>query len=614
MVVSLLAALSLGGAPDLLALHGRTLLDDEPSMGTVAAAPASPAPRDERERCPKETPAESQRRSTTAPEGRFVPTPCDASRLPPPQPAEVPGTAGLPDRWRIVGVLGYPRKLLDPYNGNNPLKGDVPVFGEDWFFSLTAISDTLIEPRRFPVPVGGPVTRAGGSLDLLGNGTQLIEAETLVGEFVLYKGDTVFQPPDYEFRFIPVFNVARVETRERGLVKANPDFGLTRTEAVLGIQGLFVDKHLRNVSERYDFDSLRVGIQPFISDFRGFLFNDAPLGIRLFGTRANNRFQYNLGWFRRFDKDATTALNDVAQRGLAALRKDDVVVANLYAQDFPRVAFTTQATIVHNVNKEGSQTRYDDHGVIQRPLSLGLEKGYDYRVTYLGLNGDGHLGKYNLTTSAYLALGHQTRGLFVDRPQQIRAGFAAAELSRDFSWVRVRGSLAWGSGDKNPFDGRAGGFDAIFENPLFAGADTSFWIRQPVPLIGGGRVSLSARNGLLNSLRSSKEYGQSNFTNPGLRLAGLGADLDLTPTLRVSANVNHLSFDQTRVVEVARAQAPVSRSIGVDASLALTWRPFATQNVVARLSAAMLVPGKGFKQLFGHERPYSVVANLVLQY
>ena len=41
-------------------------------------------------------------------------------------------------------------------------------------------------------------------------------------------------------------------------------------------------------------------------------------------------------------------------------------------------------------------------------------------------------------------------------------------------------------GDDDPYDQKAGGFDAIFENPLFAGADTSFWIRQPVPLIGGG--------------------------------------------------------------------------------------------------------------------------------
>ena len=75
------------------------------------------------------------------------------------------------------------------------------------------------------------------------------------------------------------------------------------------------------------------------------------------------------------------------------------------------------------------------------------------------------------------------------------------ELSREYSWARARLSLAYATGDKDPFDDKAEGFDAIFENPQFAGADTSFYIRQPIPLIGGGRVALSGRNAFLNSLR-----------------------------------------------------------------------------------------------------------------
>src|SRR3546814_19052593 len=67
-----------------------------------------------------------------------------------------------------------------------------------------------------------------------------------------------------------------------------------RTDSFLGVQELFVDKHLANTSDRYDFYSIRLGIQPFQSDFRGFLFNDSQLGIRLFGNRDNNRIQYNL--------------------------------------------------------------------------------------------------------------------------------------------------------------------------------------------------------------------------------------------------------------------------------------------------------------------------------
>src|SRR6185369_6268024 len=124
------------------------------------------------------------------------------------------------------------------------------------------------------------------------------------------------------------------------------------------------------------------------------------------------------------------------------------------------------------------------------------------------------------------------------------------EVSRDFDWLRVRGSLLYATGDKDPYDGKENGFDAILENPQIAGADTSFWIRQAIPLIGGGGVTLSGRNGVLPSLRSSKDQGQSNFVNPGLLLLGIGADFDVTPRVRAIANVNQLWFDNTSVLSV----------------------------------------------------------------
>ena len=49
-------------------------------------------------------------------------------------------------------------------------------------------------------------------------------------------------------------------------------------------------------------------------------------------------------------------------------------------------------------------------------------------------------------------------------------------------------------------------------------------------------------------------------------------------------------------------------------SLALTWRPLTSQNVVVRLAAAALVPGAGYKDLYGPDLPYSILANLVLAY
>ncbi|MCB1570764.1 MAG: hypothetical protein KDI72_06940, partial [Xanthomonadales bacterium] len=453
----------------------------------------------------------------------------------------------VPDRWRIMESLGLNTPWYDPYN-QNVLKGDKPIIGEDWFFSFTGISDTLLEPRGIPTPVGPQSGPEPGSNDVLGDTDQIILAQTAITSFLLYKGDTAFKPPDYEFRATLAFNYNRVRTQEVRALNVDPTFGKSRDDGFIGVQELFVTKDYRTASARYDVDEVRIGIQPFSSDFRGFLFQDNQPGIRFFGNRDNNRWQYNIAWFRRLEKDLNSGLNDVTK----GPRKDDIFLFNLYRQDFPVVGFVSQAIFAYNRNREDSSF-YDSNGFIQRPAAIGREFPRTYDVGYFGYNGDGHFGRLNLTVAAYAAVGKQKPGVFVAEDTDIRAGFLAAEASMDFDWIRVRGSLAYASGDKDPYDDRSTGYDAIFENPIFAGADTSYWIRQNLPLIGGGGVALAGRNGLLANLQSSKEQGQSNFDNPGIQLIGVGADFDLTPQSRVSANINHLWFSETEVLKVARA-------------------------------------------------------------
>lgn len=531
-----------------------------------------------------------------------------ASPIPRPGLNDYVGSVPLPDRWRIVESVGYTENLWDPYN-RNVLKGDRPV-DDDWFFNFALISDTVYENREVPTPVGSSSTNAPGSLDVFGSADQYAIVENLLAEFVYYKGDTVFKPPDYEFRLTVGFNYNYASLDEIQGVKADPLEGTTRSDSHVGLQAAFIDKHLRNVSDRYDFDSLRVGIQPFSSDFRGFLFQDNQLGVRLFGTRRNNIFQYNLAWFRRMEKDTNSGLNDVGQ----SLRDDDVFIANLYWQDMPVRGFISQATVAYNRNREGDQTYFNNNNFIERPASFGRETPRDYDVYYVGYSGDGHFGRLNVSTSLYYAFGDVSPGTFVDSDVDINAGFAALELSLDYDWIRPRLSLLYGSGDKDPYDDEDNGFDAIFENPQFAGADTSYWIRQAVPFIGGGRVALSSRNGVLNSMRSSKEQGQSNFTNPGVILAGLGVDMDLTPKLRWSINANSLWFAETEVLDAARNQANVNDHIGYDVSTSLIYRPLMSQNIVVRASYAQLIAEDGFDSLFPDDDAGYFLLNIVLAY
>ena len=548
---------------------------------------------------------------------KYALQPIDPKQVPPPSPFEPRATVSVPDRWRIMDTLGFKFPWYDPYN-HNLLKGDKPFepfarWGPDWFLAVSAISDSLVEIRRLPTPVGAQSSDRSGAVDVFGRANQTVFVQTIILSASVIKGNTTFKPPDYEFRFAPAIQVNQARLDEVRGVRVDPREGKTRTDNHVGIQELFADVHLRNVSDNFDFDSIRVGIQPFQSDFRGFIFQDVPLGVRLFGIRNNNQWQYNIGYFRRLEKDTNSGLNDINR----SLRRDHVFVANLYKQDFPVLGYTVQGTIIHNINREAGKDYYDNNGFLVRPAVLGDVRPHNYRATYIGLNGDGHFGPWNLTSSIYGVFGHDDRNPLAQRSQSIRAGFAAAELSRDFSWLRIRANALYASGDKNPFDGKATGFDAILENPQFAGADSSFFIRQAVPLIGGGGVALSGRNGILPSLRSSKDQGQSNFVNPGLTLVGIGADADLTPQIRILGNISKLDFVNTSSLGVLRNQNISSKDLGVDMSAGIQFRPYMTQNVVLNASAAALIPGKGLKQLYDEDKrgpQFSVLINLLLTY
>lgn len=565
-------------------------------------------------------------------DGPFVPEPepyidPTAVPAPPPRAAGPDDFLAIPDRWRLVDTLGLiEENPLDPYD-QNTLKGDKPIYegqcfpflkpilgeGEtDCFLILLGILDTVIEPRSFPTPTGVQTTERPGTDDLFGKPDQILISQNFIHGFSLVNGDTAFRPQDIEFRYTGVLNGNFANVGERRVLRADPDAGTSRFDYHYGIIELFLDYHVDNISDRYDFYSVRAGIQPFSSDFRGFLFQDSQLGVRFFGNWDNNLWQYNLAWFRRLEKDTNSGLNDPFQEP----REDDVFVANVYRQDFPILGLASQGTFVYNRNREGNDRFFDDNGFLGRPASFGSQRPRDYDVFYLGYNVDGRIGRLNLTGSAYYAFGNDDN-IFTDDSATISAYFAAAEVSMDFDWVRWRLSGLYASGDSDPLDGTQGGFDAIFENPQFAGGDTSYWIRQQIPLIGAGGGGLSSRNAVLPSLRTSKEHGQSSFVNPGIILVGAGADFDITPEFRLSGNANYMWFDDTSSLELIRLQK-VDDDIGLDLSVAAIWRPFQTQNFVVRLSGAALFPGQGFNDLYAAEDQrdvfYSVLANFILTY
>ena len=467
---------------------------------------------------------------------------------------------------------------------------DRPLFGGNWFFDGTATSNTLLESRRIPVA-------AVADTPFLSPREQQFDSQTTSIDAVLYRGDTIFAPPDFQFRFTPIFNYSATHT-DGEQVSSN----------TFGAQALFIETHLRDVSENYDFDSLRVGIQAVNSDFRGFVLADQPLGIRLFGTRDNDVYQYNIGWFRPLPKNA--ARQDEFGAGLPA---NDILMANLYIQDLFKPGLTSEIIFLYDRNRaRGTEivaSAQPDDGTAM--FVDGARHNYD--VGYFGYSVDGHLGKWNLTGSLYEVLGLEEASEFGESHTRVEANFAAAELSRDFDWIRVRASGLYASGDSDPFDKTAHGFDGISQSALFAGADSSFFIHQQLPLVLD-QLNLKVRDSLFPDLRSTAAPGESNYENPGLRLVGLGADLDFSPAVRLSFDANHLWFDQTATLDAILGQHLAGRNIGTDLSLDLFYRPLDSQNVILRLTAARLLAARDTQPLTGGDAPFSAFFNLILTY
>ena len=513
-----------------------------------------------------------------------------------------------PDRWRMF----YAGKWYDPYN-QNVLKGDIPVFGkagEEWFTELSIISDTLYEARRLPVPVGFASTKRPNSNNVFGDGDQWAFVQNVITSFGLIKGNTSFKPPDYELRIAPVFNFNHVEVDEDGIVKADPTAGDVRSDNYVGFQELFADIHLANISERYDFVSSRIGVQQFNADFRGFLYNDNQPGARFFGNYDNNKTQFNVAAFSRLDKDVNSGINTMFTD-----RHEDVYVANMFRQDMLALGHTMLFSVVHREDTAGDAgERYDRNNFLVRPVPLGDQRPKNIYSTYLGIGGDGHFGRVNTTTQFYYVTGSESHNQLANRQVDINAGMFAQELSYDIDFVRVRTSVMWASGDRDPYDGKATGFDAIFDNPNFAGGDLAFWQRQAIPFIGGGGTNLVNRNSLLPNLRPTKELGQSNFVNPGLRLYNIGMDVEVLPELKIISNVSYLQFDQTATLESLRQDGSIARDIGVDLSLGLLYRPFLNNNVQVRVGSGVLLPAAGHENLFGDRVNYDAFTNLIFQY
>ena len=178
-------------------------------------------------------------------------------------------------------------------------------------------------------------------------------------------------------------------------------------------------------------------------------------------------------FFNLREKDTFSGLNQYSARG------QDVLVANVFRQDalslfLPSsnplaLGYTAEFLILASLD-HGEQ-HFDKNGFLVRPAPVGgpiVE--HDINSFYLGWTGDGHIGWLNVTHAFYQALGHDDKNPIAGHSVNINAQMAALELSVDRDYLRPKFSLFYASGDGNPRDKWATGFDSILDNPTFIGS------------------------------------------------------------------------------------------------------------------------------------------------
>ena len=363
--------------------------------------------------------------------------------------------------------------------------------------------------------------------------------------------------------------------------------GTTRTRSFWALQEAFFEYKLADLGPDYDFVSVWAGTQPFNADFRGFLFSDVNRAVRIFGTQFSNRDQFNLAYFRQWEKDTNTALNTFNDR------RQNLIFANYYRQDFLVPGYTAQVSL--NYDNDPASLKFDKNRFLVRPDPDGNFQPHTVNVGYFGCGGHGHWGRYNLTHQFYWAFGHDSMNPLANRPQTINAQMAAIEGSYDRDWVGFvsRSSMP-----------RAMAASTARRRRVLTRSSTNRTSRQPVQLLepaanpAAGRQPDATTEAWSQIFDPARSRGRQTSSILACLLPTFGMDFDVTPKLKIINNYNLIWFDKTSVLQQFLFQGNINSFVGFDVGLGCEYRPLLSENVIFVGGVQMLIPGQGFRDIY----------------
>jgi hypothetical protein len=315
---------------------------------------------------------------------------------------------------------------------------------------------------------------------------------------------------------------------------------------------------------------VRGGIQEYMSDFIGSIYHDTDPGLRIYGNIEG--IEWSVIGMQRLENDLVSRLNDTGDN-----RDQEVYIAHSI---FKIGDVLVKPSIHYNDDSEG------DHG---RGRSGPHE---EVQVGYVGLTTYGPIGPFQILTGLYGVFGDQDnatingldfRGdpvltsIFARNPKDNDMNVRAFSGYIDVAHTMLEGMLTphmglfYASGDDDPFDDDAEGFDSISDNVNVWGdrgivIDDRISVNIPsvraIPrpfldlMSQPPGVTTLERQASVTVVNDDSPYtalrdrdDSSNFVNPGVVAWNFGITSNPVEMLDLNTNLTYFWWAKTDVLE-----------------------------------------------------------------
>ena len=324
-----------------------------------------------------------------------------------------------------------PGRLVRPVTTRTYSRATYPIIGQHTFLDVTA-GPSRFEFRQIPTATTPFESTARPGQNFFGRPNSIFTHDFFLSAFDLFHGDAAFKPVDWRIKLTPIFNVNNLLVQELAIVSPN----VSRD----GREPASSGRSRRRSSRRSwptsgpTTTSSRSGSAPSrsTSDFRGFLFDDINRGGPALRHANANRDQFNLVYFRQWEKDTNSGLNTFNDRG----QNSSSPTTTARTSSFP--GYTAGSL---NYDNDPASFKFDKNRFLVRPDPVGRVPAAHSRRGLPRLGGDGHIGRFNITHQFYWALGYDSLNPLANQAADDQRPDGRIERSYDRDWVRFRASF-----------------------------------------------------------------------------------------------------------------------------------------------------------------------------